>query len=57
MRTAAVKDSNDDGAGYETAIKGEGGVSAKPKKSGTSKAKKAAGGGGGNPLSGLFGSK
>jgi len=33
------QDSNDDGAGYETAIKGEGGVAAKPKKSGTTKKK------------------
>jgi hypothetical protein len=59
MRTAAVKDSSEDGAGYEEAIKGgalaAGGGKRKP---GTTRVKKAAAAApGGNPLAGLFGSK
>ncbi|KIY94646.1 hypothetical protein MNEG_13316 [Monoraphidium neglectum] len=64
MRTAAVKDSSEDGAGYETDLKAL--VGAKPKKAGTSKTgtakvKKAASTKGksaaASPLSSLFGDK
>ena len=57
----APQDSNETGAGYETALKGEGGVAAKraAPKAGTTRVKKAAAkaNAGGNPLAGLFGNK
>jgi hypothetical protein len=57
MEATSAKNSGIDGAGYETALKAEGGLMASRAGTKKVKAKASGGGGGGNPLGGLFGKK